>query len=131
MRHTKLITVLVFAAMLLILGLLVASVTSCTTLSSAAAEPTIIVKPTPTWVPPNGTVYHPYYVDASSVAPGLMWSVQTATKREHWTLNQLHTLKAGDFIWYSNAKYRVLVINRKALTMSVSGPLDCCAGNEG
>jgi hypothetical protein len=110
--------------MLLMLGLLVASVTSCTTLPNATA------KTVPT-IADNGTVYHPYTVDASSVAPGLTWTVQTPTKREHWTLNQLHTLKVGDFIWYSNAKYRVLVINRNTLTMSVSWPLDCCASQEG
>ena len=135
-KHSKLLTVLLFDAMVLILGLLVASVTSCSPTSETiqptpTVQPSLIVKPTPTWIPDDGTVYHPYDVDASSVVPGITWSVQTATKREQWTLNQLHTLKAGEFIWYSNAKYRVLVINRKALTMSVSGPLDCCAGDEG
>ena len=132
MKHTRLITVLVFAAMLLILGLLVASVTSCspareTIQPTPTVQSSLIVKPTPPWIPDDGTVYHPYDVDASSVAPGITWSVQTATKREQWKLNQLHTLNADDYIVYKDARYYIFAINRQTLTMAVSGPLDCCA----
>ncbi len=53
-KHSKLLTVLLFAAMVLILGLLVASVTSCSPTSETiqptpTVQPSLIVKPTPTW----------------------------------------------------------------------------------
>ena len=141
MKHARLITVLIFAVMLLILGLLVASVTSCTFSpgAPALAAPTI-VRPTPISFIEDGTLYHPYNVDPCPCAvPMDTWKVLTPTGHEQWVLNWLYDVRGGaayalhpgQYIVYSNAKYHVLAINRKALTMSVDGPLDCCAGQEG
>jgi hypothetical protein len=115
-KHSRLITVLTFAVMLIILAYLVASVTSCTT------------QPVST-VTEDGTVYHPYSVDASPYGNNDTWDVLTVKGHEKWREPEtLYVLHPGDFIWYHNAKYRVLALNRSALTMSVSGALDCCAG---
>jgi hypothetical protein len=128
----KLVTVLFFAVMLLILGLLVASVTSCSPATTSVAQSV----PTPMG---DGSFHHPYNVGLNP-NNGDSWAVRVPSGHAVWTLNWIYgprgvnpygntvTLKVGDDILYKNMEYQITAINRKALTMKVAIYwIDCCA----
>jgi hypothetical protein len=122
-KHTRLITVLLFAVMIIVLAYLVMSVTSC--------SPTLtMTRPTPT-VPTiieNGTIHHPYHVDYCPCGvPYDTWSVLTVNGHEKWRLNWLYDIEGGssyalhpkDYILHNGQEYQISGLNRNALTMSV------------
>jgi hypothetical protein len=122
MKYTRLSTVLAFAAMLLILGLLVANVTNSAPVlpSSRQAPPTVEM------IIEDGTISHPYYVDYCPCGvPYDIWSVLTVNGHEKWQLNWLYDVRGGpnyalypgDYISYKRAEYQISGIDRKALTM--------------
>jgi hypothetical protein len=120
-KHARLITVLTFAVMIIILAYLVASVTSCNLLPEAGASmvaPTV-VHPTPTLVPPNGTIYHPITLD--DPGPYLeTWKVTTEAGMQQWLVNPVFAANVhpGTYIMHNSTEYKVSGIDRKALTMS-------------
>jgi hypothetical protein len=139
MKHTKLITVLLFAVMIIVLAYLVMSVTSCSpTLTMTRPTPTVQPTPTVPTIIENGTIHHPYHVDYCPCGvPFDLWNVTLISGsssqpwsikgREKWQLNWLYgphglseyTLRFGDYISYQDKEYQLTAITRRALTMTV------------
>lgn len=99
--NKKLIIVLLGAVLILLLGLSAALLTSC------GVQATISVPVTPTVQDCicDGTISHPYSVNAFPGTPEDVWNVTTVRGPEIWYLNWiiaagLQTVKPGDYITY-------------------------------
>jgi hypothetical protein len=106
-KLARLISVLTIAAILVVLALLVASVTSCA--------------PAQNWTAPtvnDGTIYHPFTLDA----PGDKgtWQVLTESGSHSWQVNQVFAgeVRANMYILYNGAEYQVSGVNVKQHTLS-------------
>lgn len=126
-RHLRLITVLCFAVLILILAYLVMSVTSCAPVPQSV-QATPMVRPMPTVLIADGTLYHPYRVDPCPCAvPGDLWQVWTVTGVQQWLLNWLYDVHGGptyalhphDYILYQNQEYQISGIDRVHLRLWV------------
>ena len=118
-RYAKLITVLLFASMFLILAYLVISVTSCSLPSPQSQRGVGVRRTTGTPIPRDGTIYHPYSVDATPYGNVDTWDVLTVHGHEKWRESEtLYVIRPGDYISYQGQEYHISGINYKALTMT-------------
>jgi hypothetical protein len=115
-KTSKLISVLSIAALLLILALLVANVTSCAPLTQSAVAASTTTQPIH-----DGTIYHPWLLDPD--ASGQQnWNVTTYQGVEFWAIRpgSLGHARIGDDVLYNNNEYQIEAIDRKALTMNAA-----------
>jgi hypothetical protein len=123
MKLVKLIVVLLFAVMLLVLGLLVASVSGC---APIASNTTTVVHqpPTATAIPDaNGTLPLPLNVDAPPGASAEIWTVTSETGIHPWTISTVYVdypiFKVDNYILHSLVEYHIIKLNSRQRTMTV------------
>jgi hypothetical protein len=113
-KLTRLISVLSIAALLLILALLVANVTSCAPITPQSAVAASTTQPIH-----DGTLYHPLPVDANPYGTVYTWDVLTVNGQEKWLeCGYTFPLHPGEYILYHEQEYQISGINYKALTKS-------------
>ena len=112
MKLTKLIVVLLFAVMILLLGLLVASVSGCADIANNTPSVTQQV-PTATAIPDaDGTYSHPLNVDAPPGASEEVWTVTSETGTHPWSISSVSVeypiFKVGNYILHDRVEYRII-----------------------
>jgi hypothetical protein len=123
MKLVKLIVVLLFAVMLLALGLLVASVSGCASIASNTA--TIVQQPpTATAIPDaNGTLSRPLNVDAPPGASAEIWTVTSETGTHPWTISTVYVeypmFKVDNYILHDLVEYHIIKLDAHKRAMTV------------
>ncbi|GEM_PF-5307867 len=115
MKLTKLIVVLLFAVMILLLGLLVASVSGCADIANNTTSVTQQV-PTATAIPDaDGTFSRPLNVDAPPGASEEVWTVTSETGTHPWYISSVYVeypiFKVGNYILHDRVEYRIIKLD--------------------
>jgi hypothetical protein len=123
MKLIKLIVVLLFAVMILVLGLLVASVSGCAPIASNTA-PVVQQPPTATAIPDaDGTLSRPLNVDAPPGASAEIWTVTSETGTHPWTISTVYVeypmFKVDTYILHDLVVYHIMELNSRQRTMTV------------
>ena len=124
MKLTKLIVVLLFAVMILLLGLLVASVSGCSDITSNIVN---LAQPIPTATGIShvqvGSFSYPLNVDAPPVASAEIWRVTSETETHSWTISTVYVefpiFKAGNYILHDLVEYHIMKLNLRQRIMIV------------
>jgi hypothetical protein len=123
MKTVKLCTVLLIAVMILVLGLLVASVSGCAG-SSGSIHSAVQQAPTATALPDaNGTFSRPLNVDAPPGASEEMWMVTSDIGTHPWSISSVYVeypiFKVGNYILHDQGEYRIFKLDVHQLKMTV------------
>ncbi len=115
MKLTKLIVVLLFAVMILLLGLLVASVSGCADIANNTTSVTQ-QGPTATAIPDaDGTYSRPLNVDAPPGASEEVWTVTSETGTHPWSISSVYVeypiFKVGNYILHDRVEYRIITLD--------------------
>lgn len=118
----RLITVLLAAVLILVLGMIAAIMTSCEATSTSATQ-AVLVQPTAQPTPiQNGHEWHPWRLQDHDGTQATLWSMASgddATPRSKWhvvnwtitneiVVKHLHT---ASFVLYNDAVYQIITID--------------------